>query len=125
MPGLQRYLLFANLPGRRSEKNINRDERKGVWDVLPAGTPAQPCWGSGDVPGGTIHTFNGQQDDPRVVVGDDVGVAVLGLVHLQVGVLPGELLPRVDGLEGLRKETGESVRRKAAKAALSTCFPWL
>ena len=44
-------------------------------------------------------TFYGRQDDPGVVVGDDVGVAVLGLVDLKVGVFPGELLPRVDGLD--------------------------
>ena len=41
-------------------------------------------------------TFNGDQDDPRVVVRDDVSVAVLGLVDLQVGVLPGELLARIN-----------------------------
>ena len=35
-----------------------------------------------------------------MVVGDDVGVAVLGLVHLQVGVLPRELLPGVNRLQG-------------------------
>lgn len=33
-----------------------------------------------------------------MVVGDDVGIAVLGLVHFQVGVLPRELLAWVDGL---------------------------
>lgn len=35
-----------------------------------------------------------------MVVGNDVSIAVLGLVHLQVGVLPGELLTRVNGLRG-------------------------
>lgn len=71
-----------------------------------------------------LRTFDGQQDDPGVVVGNHVGVAVLGLVHFQVGVLPGELLARVDGLQGLGKETGESMRRKAANPVLSTCSTW-
>ena len=34
-----------------------------------------------------------------MVIGDDVSITVLGLVHLQVGVLPGELLTGVDGLQ--------------------------
>lgn len=44
-------------------------------------------------------TFDGQEDDTRVVVGDHVGVAVLGLVHFEVGMFPRELLARVDGLQ--------------------------
>lgn len=48
--------------------------------------------------GGAGLTINGSQDDPGVVVGDDVGVAIFGLVHLQVGVFPGELLAWVDRL---------------------------
>lgn len=51
-------------------------------------------------PGAPRATFNGLEDDARVVVGDDVGVAVLGLVHFQVGMLPRELLARIDGLRG-------------------------
>lgn len=43
-------------------------------------------------------TIDGSQDDSGVVVGDDVGVTIFGLVHLQVGVFPGELLARVDRL---------------------------
>lgn len=43
-------------------------------------------------------TFYGCQDYAGVVVGDDVGVSVLGFVDLQVGMLPGELLTRIDGL---------------------------
>lgn len=35
-----------------------------------------------------------------MVVGDYIGVPVFGFVHLQVGVLPSELLTRVNGLEG-------------------------
>lgn len=46
------------------------------------------------------HTFNRQQNDPGMVIGDHIGVPVLGFVHLQVGVLPSELLTRVNGLEG-------------------------
>lgn len=47
-------------------------------------------------------TFDGSQDHTRVVVGDDVGVTIFGLVHLQVGVLPGELLARINRLMGGR-----------------------
>lgn len=43
-------------------------------------------------------TLDGSQDDTGVVVGDDVGITIFGLVHLQVGVFPGELLPRIDRL---------------------------
>jgi len=38
------------------------------------------------------------QADPRVVVGDHVGVAVLGLVDVEARRLPGELTSRVDRL---------------------------
>lgn len=34
-----------------------------------------------------------------MVIGDDVGIPVLRLVHFQVGMFPCELLSRVDGLE--------------------------
>lgn len=47
---------------------------------------------------GGVLTFDGSQDDSGVIVGDDVGVAIFGLVHLQVGVFPGELLARVNRL---------------------------
>lgn len=50
-------------------------------------------------------TVHGGQHDSGVIVGDDVGVAVFRFVHLHVGVLPGELLTRINGLErGARKE---------------------
>lgn len=55
----------------------------------------------------SLPTFDGQQDDARVVVGDHVGVAVFGLVHFQVGVLPGELLAGVNGLQKLGRKTQE------------------
>lgn len=43
-------------------------------------------------------TLDGSQDDAGVVVGDDVGVTIFGLVHLQVGVFPGELLAWINRL---------------------------
>lgn len=43
-------------------------------------------------------TLDGSQDDTGVVVGNDIGVTIFGLVHLQVGMLPGELLPWIDRL---------------------------
>lgn len=46
-----------------------------------------------------------------MVVRDDVGVAVLGLVDLQVGELPGELLTRVDRLRRGREEGGEKEQK--------------
>ena len=45
-------------------------------------------------------TVDGGQDDAGVVVGDDVGVTIFGLVHLQVGMFPGELLAWIDRLTG-------------------------
>lgn len=55
-------------------------------------------------------TFDGSQDDTGVVVGDDVGVTIFGLVHLQVGVFPGELLARIDGL--MRDRGGPDMHRE-------------
>jgi hypothetical protein len=52
-----------------------------------------------------------------VIVGDDVSIAVLGLVHLQVGVLPGKLLTRVNGLE--RPGNRESYRISTSVAFFS------
>ena len=58
-------------------------------------------------------TINRGEHHPGVVVGDDVSVAILWLVDLHVGILPGELLARIDGLhergmkeEALEKDTG-------------------
>lgn len=50
-------------------------------------------------------TVYGSQDDPGVVVGYDVSVAVFGLVDFQVGMLPGELLTGVNGLRRNNKHT--------------------
>lgn len=58
-----------------------------------------------------ILTFNWCQNDTGVVIGDDVGVAVLGFVDLQVGMLPGELLSWIDGLQ-------EEKEKKSLKAML-------
>lgn len=55
-------------------------------------------------------TFDGSQDDTGVVVGDDVGVTIFGLVHLQVGVFPGELLARINGL--MRDRGGPDMHRE-------------
>lgn len=57
-----------------------------------------------------------------MVIGNHVRVTVFGLVHFKVGVLPGELLARVNGLEELGKKTEESERRKAANQALNILF---
>ena len=43
----------------------------------------------------TIHRC---EDDPGVVVGNNIGIAVLWLVDLHVGVLPGELLSWINRL---------------------------
>lgn len=51
-------------------------------------------------------TIDGGKDDTRVVVGNDICVAVLGLVYLQVGILPRELLSRVNGLQRMEEAGG-------------------
>lgn len=72
-----------------------------------------------------------------MVVCYHVGVAVFGLVHFQVGVLPGELLTGVDGLEGrgsrqervndvriercMRGQWGGSAERNVAQVAAINC----
>lgn len=50
-------------------------------------------------------TLNTGEYDPGVIVGNDVSVAVLWFVDLQVGVLPCELLTGVDGLQGQRTKS--------------------
>ena len=52
---------------------------------------------------GARHAVRGRQDDARVVVCNDVRVAVLWLVHLHVRVVPRELLAGLDRLELLRE----------------------
>lgn len=57
-------------------------------------------------------TFDWSQDDSRVVIGDDVGVTIFGLVHLQVGMFPGELLAWIDRLTEEGAETGKTCTHK-------------
>lgn len=61
-------------------------------------------------------TLDGGQDDTGVVVGDDIGVTIFGLVHLQVGVFPGELLAWIDGLmEGIDRQNMHKQRRNQTR----------
>lgn len=53
-----------------------------------------------------------------MVVGDDVGVTIFGLVHLQVGMFPGELLAWIDRL------TGEGRQAKHAHTKKKSEEPW-
>lgn len=57
-----------------------------------------------------------------MVIGNHVRVTVFGLVHFEVGVLPGELLARVNGLEELGKKMEESEKRKPANQDLNILF---
>lgn len=52
-------------------------------------------------------TLNAGENDPGMVVGNDIGVAILWFIHLQVGVLPCELLPGVDRLQETGKEVSQ------------------
>lgn len=63
-------------------------------------------------------TLDGSQDDAGVVVGDDVGVTIFGLVHLQVGMFPGELLARIDGLTGSRDGRNMHTHKEEIRRAL-------
>lgn len=58
---------------------------------------------------GGIRTIDGGEHHPGVVVGDDVCIAVLWFIHFHVGVLPGELLAWVDGLQQRRRRSGVGV----------------
>lgn len=49
-------------------------------------------------------TVNAGQHDPGVVVRDDISIAVLWFVDLQVGILPGELLAGVNRLMDTQKK---------------------
>ncbi len=69
----------------------------------------------GECEGWVSLTLDGSQDNAGVVVGDDVGVSIFGLVHLQVGVFPGELLAWINRLMGegeIRNHKGEIRRAK-------------
>lgn len=83
----------------------------GVLSVCPCFTENRKRDGSlpfAGVPTPAPLTIDGGQDDTRVVIRDHVCIAVFGLVHFQVGVLPGELLTRVNGLEESGEKTEES-----------------
>lgn len=49
-------------------------------------------------------TLDAGEYNPGVIIGDDISVAVLWFVDLQVGVFPCELLSRVDGLQDAKDE---------------------
>lgn len=53
-------------------------------------------------------TLNAGEYNPGVIIGNDVSVAVLWFVDLQVGVFPRELLTGVDGLRGGAKKDKEN-----------------
>lgn len=61
-------------------------------------------------------TLDGSQDDAGVVVGDDVGVTIFGLVHLQVGVFPGELLAWINRLMGGTDRQNMHTQRRNQKS---------
>lgn len=61
-----------------------------------------------------------------MVVGDDVGVTIFGLVHLQVGVFPGKLLARIDrlirergGMDMHKEGEREKKKRKIREAVMT------
>lgn len=50
-------------------------------------------------------TVQRPQNHARVVVGDDICITILRLVGVQVGILPGELVTRIDRLVLLREKS--------------------
>lgn len=52
-------------------------------------------------------TIHGCEDHSGVVVGDNICIAILWLVNLEVGVLPGELLPWIYRLTQRRRAGDE------------------
>lgn len=68
-------------------------------------------------------TLDGSQDDAGVVVGDDVGVTIFGLVHLQVGVFPGELLAWINRLMGGTDRQNMHTQRRNQKSWAITMQP--
>lgn len=59
-------------------------------------------------------TIDGGEHHSGVVVGNDVCIAVLWLVDFHVGVLPGKLLARINGLrERAEQETGQGNSQKS------------
>lgn len=54
-------------------------------------------------------TLNAGEYDSGVIIGNDVSIAVLWFVDLQVGVLPCELLTGVDGLQHTKDKVKEQI----------------
>lgn len=67
-------------------------------------------------------TVNAGQHDPGVVVRDDVSVAVLWFVDLQVGILPCELLARVNRLIETKEKTNKQKDRTIKTIIILCCF---
>lgn len=58
-----------------------------------------------------------------MVVGNHVRIAVFGFVHFEVGVLPGELLARVNGLEESGRKNGRVREEKSSKSSPEYLVP--
>lgn len=71
----------------------------------------------------TCLTLNAREYHPGVVVRNDVSVAVLWFVDLQVGVLPRELLTGVNRLQST-KETKVTVKSRRTNIGPRACFGW-
>lgn len=67
----------------------------------------------------TIHRC---EDDPGVVIGNNICIAVLWLVDLQVGVLPGELLSWINRLTDTeRREVYREMGWSESSVCISVC----
>lgn len=67
----------------------------------------------------TIHRC---EDDPGMVVGNNICIAVLWLVDLQVGVLPGELLSWINRLTDTeRREVYREMGWSESSVCISVC----
>lgn len=63
-------------------------------------------------------TLNAGEYNSGVIIGNDVSIAVLWFVDLQVGVFPRELLTRVDGL----KDTSQGQTKEQKSKLISRSF---
>lgn len=71
-------------------------------------------------------TVNAGQHDPGVVVRDDVSIAVLWFVDLQVGILPGELLAGVNRLmDTIEKKKDRIIKTTNGCSFILACTPSL
>lgn len=118
--------LFQSHPAHPESTIPNYSKRRCNWEDFPKDLRWADLicecdagvWGCGSL------TLNGSQDDAGVVVGNDVGVTILGLVHLQVGMFPGELLAWIDGLMGGRGGGGGQVKHADTKKEKLVEEPW-